>query len=84
MTLIVLSLAILLVVESAVWFAIKRLRAVPNGDELPKSSEYREAVWWLAATIVVLILLGFLTSSIYRAQRTPAEVILTMEPSITF
>lgn len=84
MTLIAFSVAFMLVIQVALWFAIKRFRRVPDDTvSLPKSDAYREAAWWLAATVIVLILLGVLINRIYRAQRTPTGVMLAMRSSAT-
>ena len=79
MLLIVLSIATLIVAQLALWFAIKHFRRVPDdADNHLDSVAYREAAWWLVATIVVLITLCLLADSIYRAQRVPAEAMLAM------
>jgi heme/copper-type cytochrome/quinol oxidase subunit 2 len=77
--LIVLSIATLLVAQLVLWVAIKHFRRAPDdADNHLGSVAYREAAWWLVATIVVLIILCILIGNIYRAQRVPAEAMLAM------
>ena len=75
MTLIFSFIAILLIVQLVLWMVIKRLRGLPDdaGDAAAPPA-YREAACWLAATIVVLILLALLVQYAYIAQRTPDEI----------
>lgn len=75
MTLIVLFIAIVLILQLVVWSAVKRFRRLPDdANDAATAAAYREAAWWLAATIIVSILLALLVQYAYRAQRTPDEM----------
>lgn len=56
----------MLVVQLALYWAIKRFRRLPHDVEatLPTSVARREAAGWLVATIIVLILLGLLAHGV--------------------
>ncbi len=75
MTLIVLLIVSALVVQLALWLAIKYLRQAPgDARSASPSATYSEAAWWLAGTLIVIILLGLLLRHVYYEPRNPQPV----------
>lgn len=73
-----ISIAVLIVVQLALWFAIKRFRPTPGDNPsgvapASRGTLLREAAWWFIGTIVVVVLLVLLIERIYGEQRTLPE-----------
>jgi hypothetical protein len=84
MTFILLLILAAFIAEGALWLVIKHFRVVPDETSPIRSSLFRETLWWLLGTLVVLILLGLLAERVYKHDETQASRIVVNPQTASF